>query len=427
MDLPSNRPAPHWLARAFSLLLTLFFIGLAISITLAQAALTALIFCWGALALQDPRWRPRRLPLAWPFGVFVAISLLSSLLSADPGRSLWGSKDLLLISIFYLVVATVPDLQEADRRLRIFLAVLTLMALYGLGQILACVVDFRVEDVLSHRIADLFDPTLEKICFSGGFSRTRGPFSIYMTFGGILMMGTLYILGLLAVQEARGIPWRVAQAGLTSLALITTFARNAWVGLVVGTLGLLAVTRRAQILLVLGLYGLVILVAPAKVVSRIKSIGDAHDPTVTERIYMWQSGIRMLRDHPILGTGTEMVSRYYGAYRDPRATKASTGHLHNAPLQVAVSRGVPGFLAWGWIWLAFFRNGWRIFRRLPRDAPQARATTLGSLAAIVGFLVAGLFEYNFGDSEVVMVTYVLMALPFIAERSARISTSAGSG
>ena len=45
----------------------------------------------------------------------------------------------------------------------------------------------------------------------------------------------------------------------------------------------------------------------------------------------------------------------------------------------------------------------------------AMALVAGSLAAITGFLIAGLSEYNFGDSEVVMVAWALMALPWAAE------------
>jgi hypothetical protein len=41
----------------------------------------------------------------------------------------------------------------------------------------------------------------------------------------------------------------------------------------------------------------------------------------------------------------------------------------------------------------------------------------GSLAAVTGFLVAGLSEFNFGDSEVVMVAWTIMALPFVVEAS----------
>ena len=35
---------------------------------------------------------------------------------------------------------------------------------------------------------------------------------------------------------------------------------------------------------------------------------------------------------------------------------------------------------------------------------------------MAGFLVAGLFEHNFGDGEVVLLVYALMALPFVVER-----------
>jgi hypothetical protein len=41
---------------------------------------------------------------------------------------------------------------------------------------------------------------------------------------------------------------------------------------------------------------------------------------------------------------------------------------------------------------------------------------IGSLAGVTGFHVAGLFEYNFGDSEVIMLVYFLMALPFMVRR-----------
>ncbi len=41
----------------------------------------------------------------------------------------------------------------------------------------------------------------------------------------------------------------------------------------------------------------------------------------------------------------------------------------------------------------------------------------GSFVAVLDFLVAGLFEYNFGSSVVVLVAYAVMALPFIVERS----------
>ena len=40
----------------------------------------------------------------------------------------------------------------------------------------------------------------------------------------------------------------------------------------------------------------------------------------------------------------------------------------------------------------------------------------GSIAAVTGFLVAGTSEYNFGDSEVVMLAWVIVALPYVVSR-----------
>jgi hypothetical protein len=51
-----------------------------------------------------------------------------------------------------------------------------------------------------------------------------------------------------------------------------------------------------------------------------------------------------------------------------------------------------------------------------RDRPRERALVSASLWGIVGFLVAGLFEHNFGDGEVVMLVYALMAIPWIVAR-----------
>jgi hypothetical protein len=45
-------------------------------------------------------------------------------------------------------------------------------------------------------------------------------------------------------------------------------------------------------------------------------------------------------------------------------------------------------------------------------AADDRAVVLGSLAALVTFVVGGLFEYSLGDTEVLLVAAALMALPF---------------
>jgi O-antigen ligase len=152
--------------------------------------------------------------------------------------------------------------------------------------------------------------------------------------------------------------------------------------------------------------------------QRLTSLWDPRHDSARERLFMWQSGLQMVKDHPLIGVGPGGVKRVYPRYVHPEALKRSTGHLHSNPVQLAAERGLLGLLAWGWIWTAFFVRAGAILKRLPVGLGTDRMLTAGSLAAILGFLVAGLFEYNFGDSEVVMLAYLIMALPFLVSDAA---------
>jgi O-antigen ligase len=150
---------------------------------------------------------------------------------------------------------------------------------------------------------------------------------------------------------------------------------------------------------------------------RAESIVDPADSTARERWAMWDSALAMARDHPLLGVGPGGVKREYPQYAAPEFRAKRRGHVHNTPLQILVERGILGLAAWTSVFLAFFRRAVRVLRRLPREAGRERDLLMGSLAAIAGFLVGGLTEYNFGDSEVALVAYVVMTLPFVVERS----------
>ena len=131
---------------------------------------------------------------------------------------------------------------------------------------------------------------------------------------------------------------------------------------------------------------------------------------------MWQSGLAMWKEQPWLGVGPGGVKRQYWRYVVPEAVKTRTGHVHNTPLQILAERGVIGLGAWLWLWVAFYASAIAQWRGLPDGARREWALVTGSLAAVTGFLIAGLSEYNFGDSEVVLVAWALMALPVAVGR-----------
>jgi O-antigen ligase len=116
------------------------------------------------------------------------------------------------------------------------------------------------------------------------------------------------------------------------------------------------------------------------------------------------------------------MARTYAHYRGPDSPIDPTrrlGHLHNNIIQIAAERGLLGLACWLWIWGAYGYHTWRVYRRLEPEHRQARALVVGSLASVIAFQIEGLFEYTFGDSEVITLTYFLMALPFVAQRACR--------
>jgi O-antigen ligase len=88
-------------------------------------------------------------------------------------------------------------------------------------------------------------------------------------------------------------------------------------------------------------------------------------------------------------------------------------HLHNVPMQIAAERGLPALAIWIWFIVTLVIGS---MKRL--KIPEARLPAATALAAIIAMLAAGQFEYNFGDSEFLMLFLVLMTLPYAASAGA---------
>src|SRR4029450_3262840 len=108
-----------------------------------------------------------------------------------------------------------------------------------------------------------------------------------------------------------------------------------------------------------------------------------------------------------------MISRKYESYRVkyPEAVNPVNPHLHNNPIQIAAERGLPAVALWLWFVAAAGISHWRLLR-----AKVAPAVAAAGFAAGIAMLAAGMFEYNFGDSEFLMLFLGLITLPFAASR-----------
>lgn len=365
------------------------------NIALALALLATLLWRW--------RFRPpgenlagpfrRTSPLNGPVTLFVFLSLLAVPFSTDTLSSVVAAKGLLSFLLVALVAGLVDDGDDAH-------LVVDALRLTTLYLVLRGLVDYFI------------------LGYDNVWERLSGGLSIYMTYAGLLMVLSL-VLAARALTAGRPYPQRVADGALALAAILLvglTFTRSAYLGLAAGAVVLVLTARPRLALAVPPLAVLLVLVLPAGVRERAASTFDRTDAAARDRLAMWSSGATMISERPFFGVGPGRIGELYPVYRQPEFVEASVGHLHNNLVNVAAETGVPSALAYLAIVVAVCAAGWPLSR--DRSRPAVRSLARGALAANAALFVAGMFEYNFGDVEILRLMLVVLALPFAAARAA---------
>ena len=195
------------------------------------------------------------------------------------------------------------------------------------------------------------------------------------------------------------------------VALSLTLTRGAWVGVAVGV-ALLFLSKDFRLLALIPIVIVTgVLLAPQPLTDRVYSIFDRNDLTSRDRIAMLEAGAAIVKDYPLMGVGPDQIERVYPRYRVPDAIKPTNPHLHNVPMQIAAERGLLALGAWIWFVVAVFMSLMRMLR-----TGRHKSLAAAGLGAMAAMLAAGLTEYNFGDSEFLMLLLVMITLPFAANR-----------
>jgi putative inorganic carbon (HCO3(-)) transporter len=198
----------------------------------------------------------------------------------------------------------------------------------------------------------------------------------------------------------------VAAAILSTGAIILTFTRGAWIGWASGVAVLVIRTRARWALYLVILAIAAITFSPMPLFARLVSIADLQQASNLDRVRMIQGGVEMIRDYPFFGVGIANVKEVYPLYRAGDAPRFRIPHLHNNVVQIWAERGLFALLGYLWLVVVFIRGCLRV---RDREGPRRLYADAG-LALAAGLTVAGLFEYNFGDSEVLHTTLGMLAL-----------------
>lgn len=208
--------------------------------------------------------------------------------------------------------------------------------------------------------------------------------------------------------------------GAFSIALFLTLTRGSWAGFAMSAalIVLIGASRRTVVIcavitvpLVLG--GLVYL-------QQKRSVGfiDTKDNSTTWRMTVWREAVGVLASTPrhfAIGVGMDSIKTHWQDWRMFDNGYLPMGHMHSTPLQIAFERGIPALIAWI-AWMYFYLR--MLWRSLKSDAIDwlERGLLLGCFGGSAGFIASGLVHYNWGDSEVIMIFYLLMGLSIAVDR-----------
>jgi O-antigen ligase len=385
-DFNKKKSLWHSLLPLFIALYLLFSL---VSISLSQIFISLALIFWIIMLIREKQ-KFIFPSFFWPLLVYAALSLVSSFLSVNPEMSLKDSRELLLfliIPIVYTGFSKENILKKANLAL---LASAYVSCLYSLFI-------FFFKSPPGGRIS--------------GF--TTNP----MTQAGLLLLFSCMALSLLILNRERiRYLWGLGFI-LSLVALIFTQTRSAWLGLVIAAALILFLYKpKALIILPLAI-GLFYLASPQPIKKRALSVFSLKPRTNKFRIEYIKAGLKIIGDFPLFGTGPDTVDV---VFQDPKYGLSEEAkrnvHLHNNVLQIGAERGIPTLLAWlafmVWVFIS-------LLKLLKNKDPTLYPFTVAALAALLALSTAGLFEYNFADSEITALFLYLITIPFSLARIQR--------
>jgi O-antigen ligase len=237
----------------------------------------------------------------------------------------------------------------------------------------------------------------------------------YETFSEILQIIAQLALGLALAHLRNHGPNKYFRITIVAVAVLTaglvfTAMRTVIVAFAIGACVIAWRSLRGAYRVVFTFALFFILAFGAVVVSqtRARDALSLNDPSSELRLQVARVGLSRILLHPVLGHGMDAMKRHWNEWGFPGKEML---HLHSTPLQLAFDRGLPMLVLWLWMMVLFLR-------RIATDEKRARELSdtsvygvlLGGLGGLTGFLASSLVNYNYGDSEVVMLFWWVMGV-----------------
>ncbi len=379
---------------------TLFAFAAFVSFSIAGAhiSLGLLTLCVALQIAKSKRQKAKKtsflLGIEWPIIAFALIALASTALSEMPLASFRNMRHLLTILGAYTVAFSLRQYPEWRRPLLwTFISVATVAALYGLGK------------------------------FAFGFSsKVQSAQGTTMTWGALSVMFMAVTLQMALAAPTRRERWLArAQIIPQIFSLLFSLVRGAYIGFFASAVYLLRQywsKRRIllQRLLPACLILLLVSVFSPTVRQRVAAIFDLNTPSTQVRLIQWKYALKIVAAHPVVGVGWRDLQPVIRRYATPAPNIPeyiskdvfSIGHFHSTYVTILVCFGVAGFLAFAWLMISVWRTLGMAMKHTGDES--RRSIIFASRAALLGFLVAGIFDWTFGDAEVVTMLWFVIGM-----------------
>lgn len=300
------------------------------------------------LAVWAVRGRvPHQNPFTYPILAVLISASISTALSIHPYISLVGTYKrygglitLMVYVVLFYAVTEFVNKQKIATFINVVILTSSVAALYGVVQYLGV------------------DPYHWTTSFGFGI-RPSATFGHPMYLGAYLAMSIpLAVYGVMKGQW-----WLSPIWGLLLYAMFLSKTRSAFVGLIVALIYFFVLHRKQISYKLIGIIlAVMICLSVFMPNSPVKRFGqDLKDwkpsRTIAERLRIGMTCLDIIRDHPIVGIGPDCLAMTYATYYEARYKTRCvrvTNRAHNSILEVLVTQGIVGLLAWAYLVVIYF-------------------------------------------------------------------------
>lgn len=362
-------------------------------LVLALASFMSLIL----MAAITPNFKFRHYKINTWIVFFAMTVAISACISISMAESIKIAMLMISFVIFYFVIINVVTTKKQLLSiLNVLVIVATLTAVYGIYQ-------YMNGDVYSKAWLDgeMFEEIKMRV-----YSTLENP-NVYGEY-------LLFIIPIIAALFWTQKGWKkklfyLVCLGLTGIALVLTFSRGCYLGIIFAIF-ILAITIDKRFVL-LGILFLLLspFILPKTIINRFMSIGNMADSSTSYRVYIWMGTLAMLKDFWLSGVGMGITS-FNTIYPIYSYNNIVAPHSHNLYLQVIVEYGIVGFIVMCGVMYNYFKELF-ISMKTKKDI-----LTGGLMAGMFGFLLQSMTDHTWYNYRVFMMFWVIIGLSIVSSK-----------